>query len=299
MKLSAIVLWSILTIATAVGADDSAKVDLKAATIALLCADQVDNRIRLIDPLVPERDKSTLWSYPPNDGTPFQYKPTDAKRVEIDGEIHLLASYHGRVLLIRLRDRAVIKDFSSYGGCHSAELLPDGAIVTASSNEGKLRVHRTEDDFADLDLPDAHGVTWDKKRQCLWALGDCLYRLNYAEGKLGTEKKFVLPLSASGHDLFPLRDEDKLLVSNNDALFLFEIASEKFEIISSLNGIKSASEHEDGTIWVTDPEKLKGGAEWQSDAVKRIRPAAPALRYQNEGSRFYKARWWQEVKFSY
>ena len=213
-------------------AENSKQVDLATKiapnTLALLCADQSDHRIRLIDPLAQGDRKPTLWSYPAEDEERLKYMPTDAKRVELGGVVYVLASYHGRVQLIRFKDRKLVKDFPSYSSCHSAELLPDGVIVTANSNHGMLRLHRAADDFSDLKLPYAHGVTWDKKRKCLWALGDFLYKLNYTDGKLNIAKKFVLPLSPTGHDLFSLRKEEKLLVSNNPALFLFDIATEKY-----------------------------------------------------------------------
>lgn len=273
--------------------------DVEVQTIALLCADQSDNRIRLINPFAEGDRKAELWSYPAEDEQALKYMPTDAKRVELDGVVHVLASYHGRVQLIRFKDRKLVKDFSSYSSCHSAELLPGGAIVTANSNHGMLRLHRSADDFTDLKIPYAHGVTWDKERKCLWALGDFLYRINIAEGKLTIEKKFKLPLSPTGHDLFPLRREAKLLVSNNVALFLFDIATEKFEMVSELKEIKSASQYHDGTVWVSDPEKLEGSASWQSDSIIRVRPKAPKVSYRNKGAKFYKVRWWQKVNFSY
>jgi len=266
---------------------------------ALLCADQADNRILLFDPFGKGDRKPTLWSYPTEDSAPSKYKPTDAKRVEIDGVTHILAAFHGRVQLVRFKDKELIKDFPSYSSCHSAELLPDGAIVTACSNHGKLRLHRSASDFVDIDLPYAHGVTWDKKRGCLWALGDRLYRINYTKGKLIIDQTFELPLSPTGHDLFPLQQEEKLLVSNNDALFLFDIATEKFETVSELKHIKSASQDSEGAIWVSDPRDLKDASDWQSDAVIQVRPASTDDRHSNEGAKFYKARWWQNVKFSY
>ncbi|MGI9243278.1 MAG: DUF6528 family protein, partial [Verrucomicrobiales bacterium] len=67
----------------------------------------------------------------------------------------------------------------------------------------------------------------------------------------------------------------------------------------SLEGIKSASQHLDGTLWVTDPTQLEGAASWQSDSVLRVRPEQPPIKHQNVGSKFYKARWWQRVPFSY
>lgn len=242
--------------------------------------------------------KPTLWSYPAEDADQFEYVPTDAKRVEWDGVVYVLAAYHGRVQMVRFKDRKLVKDFPAYGSCHSAELLPDGTIVTANSNHGMLRLHRSAEDFVDLKLPRAHGVTWDRERQCLWALGDYLYRINF-DGQLTIEKKFALPQSPTGHDLFPLREEAKLLVSNNAALFLFDIATERFDLVSALNEIKSASQNWDGTIWITDPAKLEDAEPWQSDSLLCVRPNKPEVRYRHGGAKFYKARWWQEVGFSY
>ena len=88
-------------------------------------------------------------------------------------------------------------------------------------------------------------------------------------------------------------------MSNNDALFLFDIAAETFETVSRLEGIKSASQHPDGTIWASDPAQLDGGENWQSDAVVAVRPEGPEIRHRNSGAKFYKARWWQKVDFSY
>lgn len=301
MKTITSLLLTTLLFSTLTGRPNPAALDGEVTTLtpALLCADQRDNRIRLIDPLAPDGRKPSLWCYPKEDNKPFQYTPTDAKRVEIDGVVHILAAYHGRVQLVRFSDQKLVKDFPRYSSCHSAELLPDGAIVTVNSNHGKLRLHHAADEFVDLELPYAHGVTWDKTRQCLWALGDYLYRINYTGGELSIDKKFKLPLSPTGHDSFPLRETAKLLVSNNDALFLFDIATEKFETVSELKSIKSASQHRDGTLWVSDPKELEGAKSWQSDAVIRVNPKSPSIRYTNEGARFYKARWWQTVDFSY
>lgn len=283
----------------AIAQQTQAHAEITDQTTALLCVDQDDNRIWLFDPFAADDCKPTLWSYPAEEEEPLKYKPTDAKRVEVDGVVYVLAAYHGRVQLVRFSDRKCIKDFPSYGSCHSAELLPSGAIVTANSNHGMLRLHHSAEDFTDLKLPYAHGVTWDKARNCLWAVGDFLYRLSVAEGKLTIEERFALPLTPTGHELFPLREEAKLLVSNNHALFLFDIASKTFESVSDIKGIKSASQHRDGTIWAMHPTAIKGGASWQSDTVLRVCPQTPEIRHSHTGSKFYKLRWWQRVSFSY
>lgn len=267
-------------------------------TVALLCSGQTDNRIRLINPLSKTERKTTLWSYPTDDGRPSPHYPRDAKRVELDGEVHILISYKGIVRLVRFKDKKVIKNYVTHQSCHSAEILPDGTIISVSSTDKKLRVHRSEDDFTDLDLPYAHGVVWDKKGQQLWVLGDVLYRFNYIKEKLVLVKKYTLPMTPTGHDLFPMRNGKKLLVSNNDALFLFDLKAETFEKISGLREIKSVSEHQDGSIWASDPKDMEKSGSWQSDSVIQIRPEANK-RYTNKGAKFYKARWWQKVEFSY
>jgi hypothetical protein len=266
---------------------------------ALLCADQADQRIRLVNPEAGKEEGRLLWCYPPEKQAPLSWSPTDAKRVRYEDELFILAACHGRVQLVRFRDSALVKDFPSYPSCHSAELLPDGAIVTANSNDGMLRLHLTADRFEDTRLPYAHGVTWDKKRACLWALGDRLYRFDYLAKKLVQKESFALPLSPTGHDLFPLQDREALLVSNNEALFIFEIAEKKWETISRLPEIKSASQRADGTIWASDPKDQEGMRQWQSNAVMQVVPTGRQRRFTVEGARFYKARWWQEVDFSY
>lgn len=261
-------------------------------TLALLCVDQVDNHIRLI------QGDTILWSYPDESEGRFKYMPTDAKRVEVDGEVFVLVAFHGRVQMVRFRDHKVMKNYPTYKSCHSAELLPDGALVTASSNHGKLRVHHSEEIFHDLDLPYAHGVVWDKARNRLWALGDSLYRLEYTDGKLTVEKKFTLPKSPTGHDLFPFRDEATLLVSNNDELYSFDVETERFEAVSELPFIKSVSQHIDGSIWATERVVIEGAKRWHTDAVHQVQPVEPERRIVVPGAWFYKARWWQEAHLS-
>ncbi len=165
-------------------ADDLKEEKLKAQVppeaMALLCADQSDYRIRLIDPFAEGDRKPNLWSHPAEDEKSLKYMPTDAKRVEMGGVIYVLASYHGRVQLVRFSDRKVVKDFPSYSSCHSAELLPGGLIVSANSNHGMLWLHRSADDFTDLKLLYAHGSTWDKERQCHWGVGEFRYLTKFA-----------------------------------------------------------------------------------------------------------------------
>lgn len=263
---------------------------------AILVADQADSRIRL---LTPENDPQTLWAFPPESEKGDQFKPTDAKRVVFEGVTHILAAYHGRVRLIRFHDRKVIKDFPSLPSCHSAELLPDGNLVTVNSNAGKLRLHVSAEQYTDHELLFAHGVSWDRAHTQLWALGDALYLYRYENGRLALQDQFPLPLAKSGHDLFPLHEGEALFVSNTPALFRFSIETKKFETISTILAIKSASQAQDGSIWITEPKQIPGAAAWQTDSVAQIQGDRIQKRLIRSGSRYYKARWWQKVGFSY
>ena len=124
-------------------------------------------------------------------------------------------------------------------------------------------------------------------------------QFGWSHPSLTVDRSIELPMSPTGHDLFPLREQAKLLVSNESALFLFDITTEQFETISEIKDIKSVSQHQDATIWITEPKKISDAAPWHSDGVLRVRPNAPEIRHHHTNARFYIVRWWQKVSFSY
>lgn len=257
---------------------------------AILAADQADGRVRLISAETPAQ---TLWAFPPESAKPDAYKPTDAKKVEFEGKTCILVSYHGRVRLIRFEDQKVLKDYPSLGSCHSVEMLPDGKLVSANSNHNTLRLHLDAEKFFDLPLTFAHGVVWDKAGDCLWAVGDELYQVRYEKDSLSIVEKFSLPGSPSGHDLFPVAHSRNLLVSDNEALYIFSPEKKSFATLSTIRAIKSASRAKDGSAWITEPMKIEGAAPWHSDTIARIEGDQITTRITLPGARFYKARWWQ------
>lgn len=124
-------------------------------------------------------------------------------------------------------------------------------------------------------------------------------QFGWSHPSLTVDRSIELPMSPTGHDLFPLREQAKLLVSNESALFLFDITTEQFETVSEIKDIKSVNQHQDATIWITEPKKISDAAPWHSDGVLRVRPNAPEIRHHHANARFYIVRWWQKVSFSY
>ena len=137
---------------------------------------------------------------------------------------------------------------------HSAELLPAGRVVVASSLSGDHLI------LFDLKSPNtplwktplhsAHGVVWDAKRERLWALGfDELrcYRLQDWNGnapRLELESTATLP-DESGHDLVAI-DDRELLVTTHHHVYRFDRESREFrkhERLGDVADVKSISVH--------------------------------------------------------
>jgi hypothetical protein len=88
-------------------------------------------------------------------------------------------------------------------------------------------------------------------------------------------------------------------VSDQGGLYEFDCATKEFALILKRRFIKSASQHIDGTIWMTDTTNVEGYKDFQTDTLTRVRPAEPPLSYTKKGARFYKARWYYRNAFSY
>ncbi len=130
-------------------------------------------------------------------------------------------------------------------------MLPDGSLVTASSTGGdSLRVYSTTTKAtADYPLVGAHGVIWDTKHRCLWALGtDVLQSYSYdfdaAAPALSLLETFELP-AADGHDLYPRAWRNALFVTTGSGVWTFDTDDRRFEPFAPLAataGVKSVGE---------------------------------------------------------
>ena len=229
--------------------------------------------------------------------------PDEAKAV-YNNKFVLITASGGGVALIRISDKKVIFYAYAGGNPHSAELLPDGNIVTASSTGGFLKLFKVDtltfpDKISPKSYPivDGHNVVWDKKRQVLWAgSGTQLYAYRYnadcQNPALTLRDSITLP--ANLHDLFPIYGKDALWLSTDLNVFSFDISAKKFEPFEAKfpDHIKSLSSGPTGypVLMIHPKEK------WWTDEV--ISSTGESI-FKKEGLRIYKGRWFLENHFSY
>ena len=186
----------------------------------LFVCDQNSKKVLLLKLDSDWNDSSkVVWSWsvmespdiPENEKSRYDYL-AEAKPVKQSSQLLIAGGSGGGVALVRISDKKVL--FHGYGGesPHSVELLPDGNIVVASSQDHHLRLFHDvprSTKYVDLNLPSAHGVVWDFKRNQLWALGlDTLYAVQYLFAEphaLSITGSYALP-SHEGHDLFPRKN---------------------------------------------------------------------------------------------
>ena len=153
----------------------------------------------------------------------------------------LMTASGGAVALIRLSDHKLM----FYANCgqnpHSAEVLPDGNIVTAESKSGEINTFVVDTvkvlgaKANTVKLGNAHNVVWDKKRSYLYATATkkegvtALFRFKY-DGNRSNPKLinqttlYTFSNESGGHDLFPVYgEEDKLWLTAASAVYKFDL----------------------------------------------------------------------------
>ena len=111
----------------------------------VLCEQSV-HRVAILD----LEKKKIVWEWLPGQSASIKKEhvswftnPSDAKPV-YGGQAILMNASGGGVALIRLADKKVLFYAFAGGNTHSAELLPDGNIVAASSTGNFMTVFRTD-----------------------------------------------------------------------------------------------------------------------------------------------------------
>jgi hypothetical protein len=276
---------------------------------ALFVCDQNSKRVLLLKIDSDWNDSSkVVWSWSASESPEIPERErgwydylAEAKPVKQSSHLLIVGGSGGGVALLRIADKKVV--FHAYGGesPHSAELLPDGNIVVASSQDNHLRLFYEIPNgakFMDMNLPSAHGVVWDFKKNLLWALGfDTLYAVKYFAAEspvLSIAAQYALP-THEGHDLFPRKNGNTLFVTTKTSIYDFDPqtgAFHPFEPLSKLEDVKSIAElSDDGDIAI-----VQGIFQWWSDTVMLFKPEQNKRMY---GARFYKARWNTANSFSY
>ena len=229
--------------------------------------------------------------------------PDEAKPVYNNKYILMTAS-GGAVGLIRLADKKAVFYTYAGGNPHSAEILPDGNIVSSSSTGNFLRLLAVDttnfpEHVSSKSYPirDGHNVVWDKRRQILWAgSGSLLYSFTYNshcnDPSLTLADSVTLP--ANLHDLYPVHNKDALWLTTDLDIYYFEISTKKFRKVKSRHSdhIKSVSSGPtDFPSIIIRPKE-----EWWTDEVISFTGERVFMQH---GLRIYKARWLLENHFSY
>lgn len=277
------------------------------ASEPIVATEQTSGRILLLRPNTDwNRPESLVWEWNPAESPAIVPEhrawfshPSDAKPVDGTKKLLTVAS-GGGVALINLADKKVLFYALAGGNTHSAALLPDGNIVTASSTGNYLKLFVVPDEFpgaekiesVEYPFADAHGLVWDAPNRTLWALGGkeiAGYRYSGSKEKPSLERIFsteLPPLLLNGHDLCPIQGANALFVTGTDGIGFFETESRTLAPFSEVKHIKSISLDNTGHLIVQQPKE-----KWWSDSIltfhKEQKPIGTL-----DGARFYKARWW-------
>jgi hypothetical protein len=251
----------------------------------------------------------TIWEWKPAvPAVPAEHiawfsNPSDVKPV-LNNQYILMTASGGAVALLRIADKKLVFYAYAGGNTHSAELLPDGNIVAASSTGNYLTVFKVDTLAAPADvykkrIPIAfgHNVVWDRKRQLLWSAGmntlkSFRYNFNCSYPDLELVDSVMLP-GTQAHDLFPDYNSGRLWLTNSSHVYLFDPATGSLSPAATLQeDIKSVSSGPAAspTILIRPKEK------WWTD---EIIDARGKRLYRQSGWKIYKARWLLMNNFSY
>lgn len=273
----------------------------------IVAAEQKSGRVLILNPVADwNRPESLVWSWGPGDSSEiapehrgwFGYV-SDAKPVDGTKKLLTVAS-GGGVALVNLADKKVLFYALAGGNTHSAALLPDGNIVTASSTGNYLKLFVVPEELADpekiqsVEYPftDAHGLVWDEPNKTLWALGGkelvgFVYKGTKENPAL--ERIFTTELPpelTNGHDLCAIPDSRSLFVTGTDGIGLFDTNSRSLRFLTAVKDIKSISLDGVGHLIVQQPNE-----QWWSDSILSLNKERKPIGTL-DGARFYKARWW-------
>lgn len=246
-----------------------------------------DDLVMIINYKNSDKDqKSITWQLKTSDiiGLPdslHKYLKTvdDTKSVDNNKKILISSSSGAIVLVDRKTKRSLFHAIAP--NAHSVEFLPKGRIAAAlSTAKGGNSIVIYDVKFSNKplfvdSLYSGHGVTWDDKRQILYALGyDKLraYSLKDWDGsspKLHLEKEWTTP-ETGGHDLFQ-SSFDGLILSTSKAVWSFDLNDKKFsafEPIAAQKNVKSVYFDEQSREIVY----TKGEISWWTHQIHFLNP---------------------------
>lgn len=270
----------------------------------ILLTEQAGQRIVLVDVAA----RRIVWEWKPSssnvDTADWRWfsNPSDAKPV-YDGRYILAVASGGGVALIRLADHRTVFYGYAGGNPHSAELLPDGNIVVASSTANYLTVFRVDTSgktpapySSRLYIEFGHNVVWDRRRQLLWSadkhqLKTFRYNFDYEHPALQPVDSMPLP-GSQYHDLFPTLNGDTLWMTNTTHVYKLDVVSRRMiRAATPQKNVKSISSAPGYPTLVSIPQER-----WWTDELTDIHGN---VLFKQHGLRIYKARWFVDNTFSY
>ncbi|MBQ6328876.1 MAG: hypothetical protein IJI35_07680 [Kiritimatiellae bacterium] len=224
------------------------------------------------------------------------YAPSDCK---VGGDSVLMIASGGNFAELSLATGLAVCYGHVGGNPHSITRLPGkGMFATASSVSHSVTIVSTADNPFSPELQpkkaypltSAHGVEWDAKRNCLWALGHTnLVRYAWSETQFELsavrDYDFRPVGGGGGHDLAP-DGAGGYFITTGKCLVHFDPDAGEFRLVERLKDIKAYSPNKTWgnayttvrTVWWTDRIIVKKGDE------ERVIGPYP-------GAKFYKARW--------
>lgn len=272
----------------------------------IVLSEQSQHRVAIADVAT----QQIIWEWQParSNVKPEHVKwfnsPSDAKIV-YDGKYVLTCASGGGVALVRIADRKTVFYAYAGGNTHSAELLPDGNIVAASSTGNYLTLFRVDTlhfpgHVYSKKIPVAfgHNVVWDRSRKLLWTAAMTELRtFRYLPGDtapdLVADTALALP-GTEAHDLFPVYGRNALWLTNTTHVYEVDAGTGRLTSATTRYpaNIKSISSGPAGYPVII----IKPKESWWTDEV--IDTNGQRVFYQ-PGLKIYKARWVLPNTFSY
>jgi hypothetical protein len=272
----------------------------------IVLAEQLKDRVAIVD----QKSGKIIWEWKPAESNVAAahlawFGLIDEVKPVYNSKYILMTATRGAIALIRIKDKKTVWYANAAGQPHSAELLPDGNIISASSTGNLLTLFHVDTLVAanqgyrkTIVIQDGHNVVWDKQRQRLWATSNSSlkafsYNNNCTQPDL-TEIESISTPGVGSHDLFPVYGEDALWLSNSTNVYKFNINTKAFTLLSTSlqSNIKSVSSGPQGFPVLL----LKPKVEYWSDEVK---DADGNRIFQENDLKIYKARWFVNNAFSY
>lgn len=282
---------------------------------AVVLAEQSRTAILVMD----MNTKKVVWEWEPlTGGIPSAKRnlfknPSECKPV-LNNEYVLMTASGGAVALIRFADKKVMC-FAECGiNPHSAEILPDGNIVTAESKQGEINLFAVDMEKGTMvkkstkKIGNAHNLVWDAKRQCIYTTGTinnagksvtALFSFKYNGDKenpaLTNQKRiFTFENEKGGHDLFPVYGEtDKLWLTAEHGVYQFDMSAAQLAAttIYEVADVKAVGKDAQGNDYLLKPTES-----WWAPCVV---DGAGNEYFNLANSKIYKFRLVQDNQFSY